>query len=352
MWLLIKRDRAIILLISLLALFFVGSSLGIVGYWNPKEHTFMMKFANFLMTIGEAIIGIGIIGGLINFTFEELKAEEKDLQDKRKERQENREKRKLHRKEMQNKLRNVHDDIELARILIKSHKSGKTYGDQMRNRIMPSLITLKDLKRDLYYNEDDQLANKLDYLQVSLNYMIAYLYVLIQEFEKNYLEISNLQNYQEALTNRMRNLFAEIMEGKKEGIVSLEKKKQFLETAEELFEENQIPSNIEVVWQAMEQLDYIRDFIGEIRNEKGSKSLYFQFFLRHYFHCNKIIKTKESNVNKVIIGRKEFVANIAELKRIQEKKESDDPLTNRDSLTRIIMENELKFDFTTSKMMS
>ncbi len=351
LWGLIKRNRVLIFIIFIVAFIFVGSSLFIYSD-NPKDHTFLSELAGFLMTIGETIIGVGLIGGVINFVFEELKAEEKEVQEKRKENQENREKRKLLKKEMQSKLQTVHDNVELARVLIKSHKSGKTYGEQMRNLIMPSLISLKDLKRELNHIEDRQLTNKLDYLKVSLNYMIAYLYVLIQEFENSYLEISNLQNYQDALTKKMRSFYAEIAESKKDGLVPLEKKKKFSENIEKMFEENQVPSNIDVVWQAMEELDYIWDFICEIRNEKGIKSLYNQYFLQHYFHCNKIIKTKGGDVNKRLISRKSFVSNIEELKRIEEKKESEDPLTNRDSLTRKIMENELKFDFETAKMKS
>jgi hypothetical protein len=250
---------------------------------------------------------------------------------------------------MQGKLQHAHDNVELARILIKSHKSGKTYGDQIRERIMPSLISLLEFKRALNHIEDTKLKKNLPYLQVSLRYMIAYLNVLIEEFEARYLKISNLQNYQDALATRMRTLFTEVAEGKIESTVPLEKKKEFLKNAEELFEQTYVPSNIEVVWQAIEELDYVWDFINELRDDKGVKSLYNQYFLQHYLHCKKILKTEENKISQKLVDSKNFKANKEELQRIDEKKNSDQPITNQDSLTRKIMENELKFDFETAK---
>ncbi len=352
---LMSRHKKVIFIGLVAAALFIGSSLIIyVSCESIEDNTFAKVFADLLMKIGESIIIAGLIGGgiggVLNFIFEEFKEEENNKKEKLKQYQEDREKRKSFRRKMQSKLQTVHDNVELARVLIKSHKSGRTYGEQIRSLIMPSLISLKDFKRKINQNEDRQLESDLDCLQVSLTYMIAYLTVLIEEFEANYLKISNLQNYQDALVNRMRMLFTEVTEGKKEGLATLEKKIDFLEKAEDLFGNIEVPSSIEAVWQAMEELDYLRDFIGEIRDERGNKSMYYQYFLQHYFHCNKIIRTKNSKINEKIIRRKNFVANKDELKRIEAKKNSDQPLTNRDSLTRKIMENELRFDFETSKL--
>jgi len=326
-----------------------------VGEDHPQKE-FWHKFAEFLMNIGETMIGTLVIGGglgtLINFIFEEMKKEEEEAKERVKDWQEKREKNKLFRWEMQNKLQEAHDHVELARILIKSHKSGKTYGEQIRNRIMPSLISLQDFKRILTHAEDRELVKNMDYLQVSLTYMIAYLSVLIEEFECSYLKISNLQNYQDALAQRMHTLFTEVTEGKKEEGLTLENKKAFLEKAEQIFGSIDIPSYIEVVWQAMGELDYIWDFIGEMRSEKGHKSLYNEFFLQHYFHCLKILKTQQGAMSEKLINKPQFIANMEELKRIEEKKNSDQPLTKQDSLTRKIMREEFHFDFATAKRKS
>jgi hypothetical protein len=321
-----------------------------------NRKVFWEKMAEFLMNIGQTLLGTivigGGLGGVFNFIFEEMKEDEEKIKEKLKERQDKREKNKLFRWEMQSKLQEVHDHVELARILIKSHKSGKTYGEQIRNRIMPSLISLQDFKRRLSHAEDRALVKNMDYLQVSLTYMIAYLSVLIEEFETSYLEISNLQNYQDALADRMRTLFTEVTEGKKEDVASLEKKKKYLESAEKIFGNLNVPSKIEVVWQAMEELNYVWDFIDELRNEKGERSLYHQYFLLHYFHCIKILKTQNSLFNQRLVDRKSFQDNLAELQRIEAKKNSDLPLTRQDSLTRKIMVEELFFDFETAKRSS
>lgn len=354
---LLRQYKYFLFIGALLFVGFIAASLLIyhqVGEHHPQKE-FWHKLAEFLMNVGETMIGTivigGGLGGVLNFIFEEMKKDEEEAKERVKDWQDKREKNKIFRREMQNKLQEAHDHVELARILIKSHRSGKTYGEQIRNRIMPSLISLQDFKRKLSHAEDRELVKNMEYLQVSLTYMTAYLSVLIEEFECSYLEIANLQNYQDALAHRMRTLFTEVTEGKKDDDVTIAKKKVFLEKAEELFGKIDVPSNIEVVWQAMGELDYIWDFIDELRNEKGRKSRYNQFFLQHYFHCLKILKTKQSSINEKMVKRSKFKANVVELKRIEEKKISDQPLTNQDSLTRKIMREELHFDFATGKCM-
>ena len=350
---LISRYKKAILVWLTAAFFFIVCSL-LIYATEPLDNSFNKIVADLLMSLGQTIIGAGLIGGgiggVINFIFEEFKREEEEAKERLKEILENREKRKVFRTKMQSRLQKVHDDVELARVLIKSHRSGKSYGEQIRSHIMPSLVALKDFKRRLNHNEDRQLENNLEILHVSLTYMIAYLSALMEEFEANYLNISNLQNYQDALANRMRTLFTEIAEGKKEGQVSQEKKIDFLGRAEKLFENTDIPTNIEVVWQAMEELGYLSDFISEYRNETGAKSMFYEFFLEHYYHCNKIIRTKDSKTNPKLTSKQVFINNVAELQRIEEKKNSENPVTNKDSLTRKIMEDELRFDFESRKL--
>lgn len=353
---LLRQYKNYIFLGTFIALSSISISLCIY-YCVDETHTeitFWHKFADFLMTFGETVLGAGLIGGgiggSINFIFEELRKEDVEKQNESKEARENNEKYKVFRREMLSKLQHAHDNVELARILLKTHRSAKTYGEQIRNRIMPSLISLQDFRRGLAYVEDGQLRKNLKFLQVSLGYMIAYLSVLIEEFEKSYLTISNLQNYQDELARKMRTLYMDIRESEIESSKALEKKKQFLENAEELFEKTDVPSHIEVVWQAIEELDYIRDFIKELRNEKWERSMYNQFFLQHYIHCKQILKTKNNKVDKKLTSKKDFTDNLGELLRIDEKKESDLPLTKQDSLIRKIMKKELRFNFESCKM--
>ncbi len=365
---LLRQYKNYILLGILLAMTSIAFSLGIYYFVEEThaEKAFWHKFADFLMTFGETILGAGLIGGgiggSINFIFEELKKEEEERKEKLKkeeeekkeeikEASEKREKYKSFRREMQSKLQHAHDNVELARILLKSHRSGKTYGEQIRNRIMPSLISLQDFRRELAYVEDKQLRENLKYLQVSLAYLIAYLSVLIEEFEKNYLTISNLQTYQDDLASKIRTFYMEIKESEIESSKALEKKKQFLENAEGLIGKTDVPAHIELVWHAIEELDYARDFIKELRNEKWERSKYNRYFLQHYKHCKQILKTQNNRVDEVLIAKNDFKDNLGELLRIDEKKEGELPLTKQDSLIRKIMEKELRFDFETCKML-
>ena len=326
-----------ILIWFILAVGFIALSL--LFYWDGplKENTFEKAISDLAMTIGQAMIGAGLlgggIGGIINFVFDDAKQREQKIRiglQKRKERDESH---LMFRSRMQDLLQETHDKVELARVLIKSHQSGKTYGEQIRNNIIPSLISLKDFKRKLHLVEESALKKHVECLQVSVTYMVAYLSVLKEEFEANYLTISNLQNYKEAAVSELR--------------------KSFIDSAkdpETVFDDLEVPDNITVVWDALQKLDYLKDFIGDIRNEEGKRSLYFNYFLLHYYHCIKIIKSRESEVNQKMVNKKTFMENINELSRIEEKKNSDTPLTKNDSLTRKIMVNELNFDFETSSM--
>lgn len=119
--------------------------------------------------------------------------------------------------------------------------------------------------------------------------------------------------------------------------------------AEEIFGQLDVPSKIEIVWQAMEELDYVWDFIGELRDPQGKRSLYFRYFLQHYFNCIKILKDSNSDGSTRLIEGSAFQNNLIKLQEIEAKKESDQPITKKDSLTRKIMAEELFFDFNTSK---
>lgn len=311
----------------------------VIGDLHPHKE-YWHQFAALLMGLGQTILGTVVIGGglggIFNFMLEEMKKEEEDSKNKIKEWQEQRQKNKAFRLEMLHKLQAVHDSVELARILIKSHRSGKTYGDQIRNHIMPSLISLQDFKRRLSNNKEDRsLVKNLPYLQVSLTYMAAYLSALIEEFAFNYLEIANLQGYQDAMASQLRTAFS---------VQSIDEK-EISEQSTQMLNHDDIPDRIDAVWSAMEKLDYIWDFIDEIRDDKGKESRYHRVFLLHYFHCLRLLKRSDSTVNENLTKGKKHEAYLKELERIETKQSSDDPLTKRDSLTRKIMETELEFDF-------
>lgn len=157
--------------------FFFAACL-VVALWiyyhfaGQDREAYWFKIADFLMNVGETIVGTvligGGLGGIFNFIFEEQKQEEEAVKDRLKSMQENREKRKHFRQDIKGRLQEVHDNVELARVLIKSHRSGRTYGEQIRSRIMPANIALQDLKRQLGELDGDTLVTHLPELQVSL----------------------------------------------------------------------------------------------------------------------------------------------------------------------------------------
>lgn len=349
---------------------FVIAAQIIFAYLAEGSDCAWFKFAEFLMSVGEAILTAGIIGGGIgggiNFIVEEMKKEEEEIKERqekqyeeekerrekeeqeRKERQvnelEQRQNSRRYRRSIRQSLGQVHDNVGLARILIKSHKSGKTYGGQIRGSIMPSLISLQDIRRDLTHLEQTKLVSDLPELRVSLNYMIAYLSVLTREFETNYLTISNLQNYQDAMDDRMQNIFTGLVTesgaGKKDGGDN----QGIINHAAIFFEKTDVPEKINVVWQEIQKLYYVTDFIDELRNEEGDESRYSHFFLKYYNHCIKILRSSRSSTSEQLVTDSEFIANMEELKRIDEKQKSKYQLTNQDFLTWRMMELEMEFD--------
>lgn len=355
-WTLILRYKWYLIIGLFTALAAIGTSLYINHqlFHNNLSNQSWEKLADFLMTFGETILGAGLIGGgigaSINVILEELKKEEEAAEEKLKIAQESKEKRKVFRKEMRKKLQHAHDEVELARILIKSHKSGKTYGEQIRNRIMPTLISLVEFKRSLMDIEDPLLSKNLVYLKVSLRYMIAYLSVLVEEFESNYIMISHLQNHQDDLTKKMSQILMNEVENKLGDTSAKKKKKQLLKNTEKMFKNNGPLPKIELVWEALQSLDCIWDYIGNLRNKQGERSIYNKYFLQYYFHCKKLLKSKDNDVSAKFLAKKFFVANIEELARIEEKEKNDRPLTKQDSLTRHIMEKGIRNDL--SKSMS
>lgn len=318
--------------------------------WPEAKQDYWTQVADFLRTVAETMLSTiligGGLGGIINFIFEEHKKEEEEVKERYKRMQESRERRKAFRADLRDRLQKVHDNVELARILIKSHRSGKTYGEQIRTHIMPANITLQDIKQQLLQIQEENPVKQLPELQVSLTYMSAYLSVLIEEFSHHYLDIAMLQNYQDTVAIRRRDIFTDII-AEMDGQKVEDPRLQFLHQADARLEKLDIPDRLAVVWEAMGRLDYVWDFIADLRDEKGKTSLYQTYFLDHHFHCFRLLRDKDSERNEWICCRTGYSKYLAELDRLMEKKNSDDPITKHDSLTRKIMVEGLQFDFET-----
>lgn len=354
---LIKRYQYFLWAGALVFFSCIGASLYIYYTLNSIEETqqpYWTKLADFLMDVGQTMLGTvligGGLGGIFNFIVEEQKKEEEAIRERLKSMHESRDKRREFRLGIKQRLQDVHDDVELARLLIRSHRSGRTYGEQIRTRIMPSHVALNDIKRQLIENSDEGLVTHAAELQVSLTYMSAYLGTLIEEFAHNYLEIANIQNYQDAVSVRMHAVFTEVVEQTDPSSGKEKVSTPLLEAPTDCLEQQDMPERIEVVWQAMERLDYVWDFIDDLRDTKGKASLFQRFYIDHHFHCFKMLRPKDSKTSKKVCNRLGFQGYLKRLEELTAKKESDQPITKHDSLTRIIMVEGLKFDFEAVKM--
>lgn len=319
-------------------------------YEGDVNEDFLFRIADFLIMVAETILTTvligGGLGGVFNFIVEEQKKEEEAVKERLKRMQESRDQRKAFRQEIRQRLQTVYDNVELARILIKSHRSGRTYGEQIRTHIIPSNIVLQDIKRQLQEIQAESPIQYLPELHVSLTYMSAYLSVLIEEYIQHYLDISNLQNYQDTLAERRRDLFSELLESTYKVSNSVkDTQRDFIKNTNSLLQNESVPDRMQAVWDAMGHLDYVWDFIDDLRNDKGRASRYQAFFVDHHFHCFRLLRDKDSQFNEKICRQQSFQKYLQIFERLSTKKESDQPITKNDSLTRMVMIDQLHFDF-------
>lgn len=326
----------------------------VVSFWiyydfeGHAREDYWFRVADFLQAVAEAMVSTiligGVLGGVINFIFEERKKEEEAIKERLLSMQESRERRKTIRAELRQRLQEAHDNVELARILIKSHRSGKTYGEQIRDHIMPANITLQDIKNQLKEIQEGSPIEHLAELQVSLTYMSAFLSALIEEFSRHYLDIAMLQNYQDTVADRRRDVFTDII-SETEAKAADDHRLLFLHQANQRMDKNDLPERLAVVWAAMGRLDYVWDFIADLRDEKGKASRYQTFYIDHHFHAIRLLRDKDYERNEKLCRRDRFTTYLKKLAELSDKKNSDQPITKEDSLTRIIMREELGFDF-------
>lgn len=332
----------------------VSSALWIYDVYagHPKE-IFWFKLADFLMAVGQTMLGTvligGGLGGVVNFVFEQQKKREDNIRKQLADRKEKQDRQKAFRAELRRSIQEAHDNVELARILIKSHRSGRTYGEQIRQNIMPANIAIQDVKDRLSQIQGESPVGNLIELQVSLTYMSAYLGVLIEEFSRHYLDIAMLQTYQDTVADRRRDVFTDLLGETDAAQTDDDARLLFLQKADKRMEELELPDRLAVVWKAMGRLDYVWDFIADLRDDKGKASKYQTFFVDHHYHCFRLLRDQENQRNERLCRSSGFKHYLSEQERLTEKKNSDQPITKHDSLTRIIMQHGLGFEFEEEK---
>jgi hypothetical protein len=91
-------------------------------------------------------------------------------------------------------LKAVYDQVDRGRTLIKAHRSAKTYGEEM-HRFIEARVKLQNVVRALWSDERGDPIKGVRHHVVSME---KYLYQLIEEYEKEYKEISLAQSIFEA----------------------------------------------------------------------------------------------------------------------------------------------------------
>jgi hypothetical protein len=92
-------------------------------------------------------------------------------------------------------LKAVYDNVDRGRTLIAAHQSAKTYGDEMRNFI-GARVKLLQVERALKFDKRGSTVRPA--VESGVKSMEGYLKLLIEEFTKEYKEISLSQSIYEA----------------------------------------------------------------------------------------------------------------------------------------------------------
>jgi hypothetical protein len=90
-------------------------------------------------------------------------------------------------------LRDVHDQVKSAALLIKAHKSARTYGEQMR-RLIEVRVQLLGVRRAITAERRPFRAGA-EPLEAAIHTAAGYLEKLTTEYEHHYLRISKIQSY-------------------------------------------------------------------------------------------------------------------------------------------------------------
>lgn len=186
-----KKDNLkykILALLAAITIIFLSAAIFIYSKENPPK--WQEELAKALMGLAMT----AIIGGFIKFLFDQYKEKEEQIKKDKDAEDEKKLRKKEFSLEMLNHLRKAFDAVDGARLLIEAHKSAKTYGEKMRENIIPVIVSLYDIKRSLVDSVDMiEDADKLKSLRINIHYMIAYLQALADEYKETYPDISNWQ---------------------------------------------------------------------------------------------------------------------------------------------------------------
>ena len=288
-----------------------------VAFFSASIFLFQIDATNWKTEVAKSLMGLAmtaIIGGFIKLIFDEnLKRETKEKSKKE------------FKVQLLNQVRRVFDAVGGARLLIEAHESAKTYGEQMREKIISSIPALYDVKRSLLDSRNVFGDEQLKRLRLSLHYMIAYLKALSEEYAENYLQISNIQYFQEALREKAKESFQNLLGNDFDSFKEKLKSNDF-------FEKTGIPDPPEFAWNKILMLNNLKDFLT---NDHHSK--YNKYFIGNYEYSKKILKG-------ILPGKKEpFNPDyLIKLEEIDDRRNEVDS-EKSDDLVEIIMTQELNY---------
>jgi hypothetical protein len=291
----------------LITLFMIGGGIFIAAYllYTKDEN------AKWQPEFAKALAGLGmsaIIGGFIKLAFDEN--QKRSLKEKS---------RNEFSEELLNRLRKIFDAVDGARLLIVAHKSAKTYGDTMRENIIPSIVQLYDIKRSLKDSKGMMAGDKILRLRIYCHYMIAYMQAMADEFKIEYPDISNTQLLEGELQKQVKEKFIRQQ-------IENEREKCFDGT---VLHDKKLPMPSRLSWKKIANLDIMGGFIRDNIN-----SAYRKMFVNFYEYNKRILKGQEVKSYKDCWYKEE---HLTQLKETDIKIEAGQPLTEKDSMVKVLV---------------
>ena len=310
-----KNNLKYKILAILVATAIIFLSIAVIIYSNKELLKWQEELAKALMGLAMT----AIIGGFIKFLFDLYKEEEEQINKDKEAEDEKKLRKKEFSLDLLNHLRKAFDAVDGARLLIEAHKSAKTYGEKMRENIIPVIVSLYDIKRSLVDSvEMIEDAKRLKSLRINIHYMIAYLQALADEYKEKYPVLSNLQYYEEEWKRKARDYFIQQHMKNQDDKINAVKEK--------------IPGTPVLTWGEISRLPIMGKFLQD-----NYASPYRKMFVDFYEWSKKILKNKEVKKKPEWYDEK----YIHELDLIDIKKEND-TMTEDDSLVRLLINDKLK----------
>lgn len=174
------------------------ASLWAAWYFEIDSATALHALTVNIGTAGLTIAVGGVLGGFVRRIFDRIESERAEVKARTEAAKARREDNIVYLRSILDDIKRVYDIVEHARLMIDSHKSARTYGEQVR-ALPDAIIILHNIKRALAY--DTRPAPDLN---EPIQLMIRFLKKLTGEFQARYITVSRLQAQDEANNRLLR----------------------------------------------------------------------------------------------------------------------------------------------------